>query len=270
MFTRQTRRWIGLGGAGGALALVVACDTSVSLRPNELFWGFITISAIDNGAGEPRTAPTGFFFRGEIAAVPNASLKPDSCFAPRDYQPPVNNFGAVTYLDAGSTVSTMIGATMHSLARQSSAGVTSYGLPSGSTISYAGGDSVIVSVSGASGGYPPQVLRGKTAERFTLTPVVIQNQRPLQLRWTAPTDTNSAMILNLIYRAPGGTRDREILCAFRDDGVDSIPFAAHQIWASEANTRREIVATRLRTVLQGGGDLVMMLISTYAQPLARP
>jgi hypothetical protein len=267
---RQTRsRWTALAGAGVAAIAVASCDTTGSFQANELFWGFVTISAIDV-AGEARTRPNGLFFKGEISSIPNAAIRPDSCFPPRDYVPPVNSFGAVDYLDAGTEVSAKIGTITHALPRQFANGVTSYEFPTGTTLAYTGGDSVVINVSGAPGGYPAAELRGKTAEPFTLTPPVVVNQEALQLRWTTPTDTNTSMIFSLIYTPPGTNQPtREILCAFRDDGIDSIPFGAHQLWASSTNTRRDVVATRLRTVIAGGGDQAIMLISTFAQPLPK-
>jgi hypothetical protein len=265
---RQIRKsWQVLGAVVTATIGIASCDTTVSVGLNQLSWGFVTLNAVEV-SGEARVAPTAFFFKGEVSTIPNAALKPDSCFPAVRYVPPTNSFQGVTYLDAGASVTARVGQTTHSLQRQSTGGVTTYTLGSGTTIAYGGGDSVIVNIPGATGGYPTQEIRAKTADRFTLQPVNIVNQRPLQLRWTPSTDTNSVMIFNLIYTPPGGVA-QDIRCAYRDDGIDSIPFAAHQLWASDANTRRDLVATRLRTTLRGGGNLALMFISTYGQPLTK-
>lgn len=264
--SRQASRRLGLSAVVCATALVAACDTTVSFSPNELLWGFVTIAAAKNGAGNHVTAPEGVFFRGEINTVPSAALKPDSCFPSQAYVAPGNSFVGVTYLDAGATLGLTLGSAPLTMPRTSSGGVTTYGLAS--PASYTPGDSVFVSVPGATGGYPTSDLRAKTAEAFTLQPVTPTTSAYTQLRWTPASDTNSAMIIQLQFAPAGGTGaiTREIRCAFRDDGVDSILSTKVAEWSAATNVQRTVVANRLRTQLksvEGGG---LQFISTYTVP----
>jgi hypothetical protein len=269
--SRPRARWSRLLGVAGATALVLSCDTTVGFQPNELLWGFVNISAQQTLGGELRTAPSGVFFRGAVSTIPDAGLKPDSCFPSQTFNPPGNQFSGVTYLDAGPTISLSLGTRTDELPRNSAGGITTYNLATGSTLPYRPGDSAVVKVAGVNGGFPAIELRAKTSEAFTFqTPTPVATGY-MQLRWTPATDGQSAMILQLTYAPAGGSGNisREIRCAFRDDGIDSIPRAAFAQWADTTNLKREFVATRLRTVLQnisGGG---VQFTSLYQIPTPR-
>lgn len=263
----RTRRRFGALGVLGATAMVASCDTTLSFRPNELLWGFVTISAVQS-SNQIRTSPNAVFFRGEVATLPSAALKPDSCFPPQSYVPPVNSFSGVTYLDAGTAVSVSLGGTARDIPRVSAGGITSYNLSAGTTLPYVPGDSAVIRVPGATGGYPAIEVRAKTAEAFTMQPFTPPTVGYMQLRWTRSADTASALILQLLYAPTGssGNITREIRCAFRDDGVDSIAVGALTAWAEPTNLKREFVATRLRTVLRNIDGGAVQFISTYQVP----
>jgi hypothetical protein len=265
---RQLSRRLGVVGMAVLTAVIASCDTSLSFRPNELVWGFVTVAAQRTTAGETRTSPTGVFFRGEVSSVPNAAVRPDSCFPSQTYIPPTNSFSGVTYLDAGASLSVSLGSRTDEIPRVSASGVTNYNLATGTTLPYRPGDSIVVRIPGATGGYPNVELRAKTAEAFVLQPLVPPASGYLQLRWTAATDTNSALILQLLYAPAGGSGaiSREIRCAFRDDGIDSIPLLQYQDWAASGNLKREVVANRLRTLLRNVSGGAIQFISTYQVP----
>jgi hypothetical protein len=115
-------------------------------------------------------------------------------------------------------------------------------------------------------------IRAKSAEAFTLQPLTPPATGYMQLRWTGATDDNSALILQLLYAPEGGTGQitREIRCAFRDDGVDSISTTQFSEWASPTNIKREVVANRLRTITRNVSDGAMVFISTFQVPTPNP
>ena len=267
-FRFRPNRRFALPAVVGATLAVASCDTSASFQPNELLWGFVTVSALDGGAGTLRTAPEAIFFRGEVTSIPNSGLRPDSCFPAANYVPPVNNFGGVAYLDAGASVSMRIGAETSDLPRLSSGGTTTYTLGGSNTMPYGSGDSIVVTIPGANGGYPAADIRGKAAEAFTLQPIAPSTTNPIQLQWDAAPDTGSAMVISLQFAPAGGNGQitQEIRCAFRDDGAASIPLAQHSAWSATTNLQRQVVATRLRTYLKNVADGGLQLISTYTQP----
>lgn len=265
---RPSLRHSGVLAVLGATAFVAACDTTVSFRPNELLWGFVTVSAQQDASNNLRTAPNAVFFRGEVSTLPSSALRPDSCFPAQNYNPPTNTFSGVTYLDAGPTVSLTVGTRSDELVRQQLSGVTAYNLASGS-VPYRAGDSAIVRVPGAAGGYPASEIRARTAEPFTLQNPVPPATGAMPLRWTAATDTNSAMIVQMIWTPAGSQQAREVRCAFRDDGVDSIPRSAFLLWSDSSNARRELIAIRLRTFLRNISGGAIQFTSTYQLPLPR-
>lgn len=272
LLSRLSTRQLRLAGVLAATGLVVSCDTTAGFRPNEILWGFVTISAKKDGAGATRTSPDAVFFRGEVSTLPSATVKPDSCFPTRAYTPPTNSFTDVTYLDAGANVSLTMGGVANDLPRVSSGGVTTYKLASGASVAYQPGDSVVIRVPGANGGYPTTEVRAKTAEAFTLQPVVAPTSGFMQVRWTPATDGNSAILISLQYAPAGGTGaiSQEITCAFVDDGADSISVAEYTPWAATTNLQRTVVANRLRTVLQNISGGAFQFISTYTVPTPTP
>lgn len=232
-------------------------------------WSFVTLGALKTAAGEHRVSPTAVFFRGAISSLPDASTKPDSCFPTTPYQAPSTSFNGVTYLDAGDAVTTTIGGVVTTLPRSQSAGALTYSL-GGNSVAYQPGDSVVITVPGATGGYPGFTARGKTAEAFTMDPITPATGAAIPLRWTAATDNNSAIILSLQYVPANSTTRMEIRCAFVDDGIDSIPARFHDLWSNTNNTSRSVVVSRLRTLIASLGDGAFELISTYSIPTPTP
>ena len=127
------RSRLGLLAVGAATAFIAACDTSSSFSPDDRLWSFVTINALRNDAGEHRTAPTAYFFRGAVSSIPNAAIKPDSCFPIEPFVAPTPGFGNVTYLDAGAAVTTTIGGVATELPRVQASGTLSYNLGLGQT-----------------------------------------------------------------------------------------------------------------------------------------
>ncbi|MCC6929545.1 MAG: hypothetical protein IT359_11195 [Gemmatimonadaceae bacterium] len=259
-----------LAALSAAVVFVTACDTTSSFTPGTQNWGFVYVSALRSNTGEHRTAPTGSFFKGSLSSIPDARLRTDSCFSAGDYVAPNNGvLTGVTYLDAGQNLTTKLGANSSTIPRVSSGTATVYNLATGTTLPYTPGDSVVVTVPGAAGGYPQSEVRGKSAESFTAD-AIAPSTATIPLKWSASSDGNSTMIVSLQYTPAGGTKVQEIRCAFTDDGTDSIPLRQHQAWSTSTNTYRAAVFTRLRTSLvavSGGG---LELVSTYNIPTPTP
>lgn len=247
-----------------AAGLVVGCEESLSVDIPDDMWGFVFLDAAMPTPTEHRVRPEAFFFRGRISGVPNSQLAPDSCntvtFTPGVGGPPQG----VTYLDAGSELQFQLGSTNEVLPRVVDQSGTIYALAN-SDMAFTPGDSVMVSVPGATGGFPQVTLRGKTSEPFTINDIAPPGgTETIQLNWSAPSTSESAMIISLRFSSTGVVLDRQVLCAFQDDGVDSIPFRWYQEWAS--STTREVVATRLRTRYTQAGQAFFGVVSTYSVP----
>jgi hypothetical protein len=245
-----------------ATAAVVACSDSLSSSVTEQTWGFVTLDAKKTASGVYQTSPQALFFKGRLAALPNASLVLDSC-VDTPFDGSGNNLTGVTYLDAGALVSTAVSGRQDTLQRIATTTSITYeknGIP------FRPGDTIVVTVPGATGGYPAAEIRAKTAEAFTINDIPTPSgTEAIQLRWTAGQDLASAMILELRYTSATNV-PRELLCSYADDGVDSIPFRQHQTWSIGTSSARTVVATRLRTNFKVVGDGLLEVISTFAVP----
>lgn len=250
-----------------AAAFVVACEDSLSVNTQDDTWGFINISARKTQAGVHLTSPDAFFFKARLAGVPNASFAADSC-NDVSYSPD-NDLSGVTYIDGGAGLPIRLAGRQDTLRRFQSALSTTYALSGGSApFTYTPGDSAVIKVPGAVGGFPAAEVRAKTAEAFTINEVVAPaGTDAIQLRWTPAQNLESAMILSMRYAtsSSGGEFNRQVLCTYRDDGIDSIPFRQYQTWKS-ATGNKDVIATRLRTTFVAAGDAVLEVISTYQVP----
>ena len=249
-----------------ATTLIVACDNALSGISAEGTWGFVTVGALKNDAGAHFANTEGIFFKGNLSAVPNADIQADTCADIPFVEG--NNLLGVTYLDAGPTVATTLGGVARTLDRETTQQGLAYH-PAGGPIPFTPGDSIVVTTSGVSGGYPAGTIRAKTAEAFSFpTDIPIPaGTEAIHLNWTAPQDTRSTMVVSLRYATsqnPSQTT-RAVHCTFIDDGVDSIPFRWHQNWSTSSGVRA-VVATRLRTNYVSAGDGNLGVISTYQVP----
>lgn len=242
---------------------LAACDSTLNVPSNSMTWGFIQTSAIAPTAGTYLTAPTGQFFRGSLTSIPDARVKPDSCIeVPIQAQQPLG----VTFLDAGESITAQFGTRTDTIPRVTANNRTSYEVSAPK--SYRPGDSLIVRIPGAAGGFPAAEIRAKTAEAFTLDSLLIRpSPAATQLRWTPSMDANSALLAEFKYSNTGGaTPNTVIRCAFVDDGADSVLFRVLQPWIGASTATRTATYTRLRTQINQIVGGFLEVISTFAVP----
>lgn len=250
-----------------ASASVAACDNALEGINTQGTWGFVTVGATKDVASGAHFAKTeGLFFRGNLASVPNAEFATaDTCSDGLFNEG--NNLLGVTYLDAGPSVDATLGGVARTLARTTTGQGLAY--HPASPLPYTPGDSIVVTVTGVPGGFPGGTIRAKTAEAFTFpTDLPIPTgSDSIELAWTAPHDSRSAMVVSLRYATTQNpaTLSRHVLCTFFDDGEAAIPFRWHQNWSSSSGARA-VVATRLRTTYVGTGDANLGVVSTYQVP----
>lgn len=251
-----------------AMAYVVACDEGFNVSGQAQTWGFVQVAAAKSQSGQHVISPEAFFFKGVLSGIPNAAIVLDSCSdAPFSTG---NTLSGVTYLDAGSPVTTSVGGRLDTLPRTVTGTGTTYKRAIGADIPFTPGDSIVVTVPGAVGGYPNSTIRGKTAEALTLQPIAMPSgNQAMQLRWNLPSNQlDVAMILSLRYAPANGNGQlsRQVVCSFTDDGVDSIPFQQYQTWINNSGTLENIIATRLRTSFATVADGLLEVIATYQYP----
>ncbi len=249
-----------------ATVVLAACESTLSVPNNEMTWGFIQTSALSVTGGTYSTSPTGQFFRGTLNSIPDARVKPDSCIElPNTTQQPL----AVTFLDAGSLITTQFGTRTDTIPRVSSASRTTYELSAPK--SFRPGDSLVVKIPGAAGGFPAAEIRAKTAEPLTIDSLTIRPQAPALLRWQPSTDPNSALLVEFRYSTTGSTTtfNQLIRCAFVDDGSDSVLFRVIQPWTGAGLASRNVTYTRLRTTINQIVGGFLEVISTFQVPTPR-
>jgi hypothetical protein len=264
------RRWALLLAAAG-VAGVAACDSSLTTGGAVGTWGFITVAAGKNSAGLYRTQPLGQFFKGTLSSgVPNSLIVFDSCVTNIPYSPAseVVSGPSIQFLDAGEELTLQIGGEEHTLPRLSNQIATIYQTPAITPITYTPGDSVVVTIPGATQGYPAAEIRGKTAEAFTMSTIEPPDTEvQIPVTWTPATEPGSAMIISLRYQPAGATAiNSQILCSFKDDGTDSIRTRWHEDWSASTVVSRSVVATRLRTAIIERGDGVLEILSRFQVP----
>lgn len=249
------------------IALVVgACEGTLSVPRDLQTWGFIQTGALEGTGGTFLTSPNGQFFRGTVTSIPDARVKPDSCIELAITQ---QNPLQVTFLDAGSLITTQFGARIDTVPRVSASARTTYEVATPRP--YQPGDSLIVRIPGAAGGFPAAEIRAKTAEAFTFDSLEIRpSPAAVQLRWSPASDGNSAMLAEFRYSSTGSTTFNTVIrCAFVDDGADSVVFRVMQPWVGQSANARAATYTRLRTAITPVVDGFMEVISTFAVPTPR-
>lgn len=262
--TQSPSRWIWTAPLAAAL-IAVACDNSLEGIGFQRTWGFVTMSATKNAGGVHFTNPEGLFFLGNLAAVPVADVVQDTC-ADGGFTGDDNNLSGVTYLDAGPSITATIGGVTNVLERVSTTEGLAYQSALGA-FQFNPGDTVEVTIPGTAQGFPGATIRAKTAEPFTFPSVDIPTgTESIQLTWTTPQAPGSSIVVSLRYVSGSASEfNRQVLCTFIDDGVDSIPFRWHQNWSSSTGNTA-VVATRLRTNYVGIGDANLGVVSTYQVP----
>ena len=247
----------------GSMLTLTSCDSSLTVSSNQMTWGFIQTGALTVTGGTYSTSPTGQFFLGSLTSIPDARVKPDTCLAlANTTQQPLN----VTFLDAGASITAQFGARTDTIPRVSSASRTTYELSAPK--SFQPGDSLVVKIPGAAGGFPAAEIRAKTAERLTIDSLSIKPQpAAAQLRWGAASDPNSALLVEFRYSSTGGTTFNQLIrCAFVDDGVDSVRYDVLQPWIAANTAARNVTYTRLRTTINQIVGGFLEVISTFQVP----
>lgn len=262
--TQSPSRWIWTAPLAAAL-VAVACDNSLEGVGLRRTWGFVVMDASKNASGDHFTDPEGLFFLGNLAAVPISEVVQDTC-ADGGYSGDDNNLSGVTYLDAGPSITAMMGGVTNTLERVTTIDGLAYQSALGA-FQFNPGDSILITVPGTAQGFPGGSVKAKTAEPFAFPSVDIPSgTESIQLNWTAPQAPGSSIVVSLRYVSGTASEfNRQVLCTFIDDGVDSIPFRWHQNWSSSSGNTA-VVATRLRTGYVAIGDANLGVVSTYQVP----
>ena len=113
----------------------------------------------------------------------------------------------------------------------------------------------------------------KTAEPFTMSTIALPaTNQPLNVTWS-PAATGAAMLISLLYN-DGSTStptvpNRQLFCAWIDDGAHSVPAAVVDSWRLGSAAARSALVRRLRTLVKqpAGASAFLNVISLFELPL---
>lgn len=246
------------------LALSACLDSNEPIRERI---GLVDVRAYSNG-GTPVVRARGVFYRiGGLQLFP-AAPQPCALYA---YTPPVASDNAGQTISAGANVGFAVGGFSEVAVAAPLAVYPIYNFPAGAYLDFVSGDSVTVSIPGATGGFEPMTIRARLAEPFTADtlPTWVPNE-PMNVTWQPAPAPGSVMVVSLRYNStPGSTRpDLEIACAFEDDGTGTIPPSLANGWGESVPATREYVFMRSRERIVEFDDLTRTRVrSLYEYPL---
>jgi hypothetical protein len=229
-----------------ASVAVSACDAVTGTSSGSPI-GVGGIAARTKGAGFT-TAPQIAFYRVSGANFVTADGVRDTCFLAA-YSEASTGTTTASALSAGAFITIGIGNRVDSLTRVAGSLDPTYRSTLAAGIPYTPGDSMVITVPGDRAGFPASTFRGKTAEAFTMTPLVVPAAgNPINLTWTPASDLHAAMFVTFRYTTGTATSfNRQIACSFLDDGSGQVPATVAADWMLAVN--RDMTAQRLRSIL---------------------
>jgi hypothetical protein len=240
-------RTLGIATLLAATVGLSACD-AVTGGQNGSPIGVGGIAARTKGAGYT-TNPQIAFYRVSGATFVSAAGVRDTCFITSYGDTTTGGTTSATALSAGSAVLISIGSRTDTLLRTGVSLDPTYRSQLTSGIPYTPGDSMVITVPGDRGGFPTATFRGRTAEAFSMSPLVIPAAGSgLSVTWTPATDPNAAMFVTFRYATAGAASfNRQIACSYVDDGSGTVPATVSQDFI--AATMHDMIGQRVRTIL---------------------
>jgi hypothetical protein len=260
------RRFFSLIACAG-LAVATACNALTDTgNSNATPVAVMVLNARSKGTGYT-TSPTANFYRAQNITFSSASAATDTCVA-ATYNPNAVSSNTATVIGGGAFVLASISGHADSLRKAATTDAT-YRTTLASGIAFTPGDSISFTIPGDAAGFPGIVATGKTAESFTLDPIVVPPAlQPMVLAWSPASDANAAMLFSFRYNDGAGTGlNAQIFCDFRDDGSGTVQAANIARWAG--STQKEVLTQRLRTALirvPSAVDAYINIVSTFERP----
>jgi hypothetical protein len=239
----------------------LATDTSGGGTPVAI----LVLNTRTKGAGYT-TSPTANFYRAQNITFSSAGAATDSCVL-TGYDPNGNSSISATIIGGGAFVLAAVSGRTDSLKKSLTDATYRSSLVSG--IDFTPGDSVAFTIVGDAAGFPASNVTAKTAEKYSLDPIIVPTAgQPMTVTWTPASDGNAAMLFSFRYNdGTGSGLNTQIFCDFRDDGSGVVQAANIARWA--AASQRDVLSQRLRTALVRvpiTSDAFVNVLSTYDVP----
>lgn len=246
------------------LTLTACLDTAAPVRERI---GLVDVRAFSNG-GTPVIRARAVFYR--IAGLEIFPSEPQACglFA---YTPPVASDNAGQTISAGPQVSFTVGSFSENAVPAPLAAFPIYTFPAGTYVDFTAGDSVLVTIPGATDGFQAMAIKTRLAEPFTAAPLPawVPNE-PMTVTWDPAPASGSIMVVSLRYSSTIGATapDVEIACAFSDTGSGTIPLTLANGWGQAEPGTTETAFIRVRERIVEFDDLTRARVrSIYEYPL---
>lgn len=250
----------------GALLIVTACS---DLQPPGGYYdvGFVSAAAIDDGLGGYTMSPEAAFYRRSTLRF--QPLETGDCSIAVYSESTVLPIGLQT-MNAGPQLTAQVSGQVESLEPMVDFGFLRYRHELTAGFAFTPGDTLRISVPGATNGFPEAVVAVRTAEAFTHDEIGIPaSGQPLSVSWTAAPAPGSTMAISLRY-AVGvqSILNQQVYCVFPDTGAAVIPGTFLAGWVNSTGDVREtrLIRTRFREI-ELPGRRRLTAISTFGQPL---
>lgn len=226
------------------LVIVLGACLDANLPQREKI-GLVDVRAYDNGGTPVVRAQATFYSLAGLVIIPT---QPQECSL-FSYSPTGGGSGNVgPSITAGGSVGFTVGAFTQQATSATSVN-PAYRFPAGTYLDFTAGDSILVSVPGADGGFDPMAVKLRLAEPFTADPVPeFEANQPLELTWEPATTPGSVMVVSLRYNSTEGETlpDLEVACAFADNGSGTVPLTFANGWGTSVPETRQAVFMRVR------------------------
>jgi hypothetical protein len=250
-----------------AVAVLVTACLDPLPTPNGRY-GTVTVPTYDAGGGLYAMRPEAAFYD-----KTDASYEPfpsDTCII-TNYSPNSGVSGNVLLLDAGPFIFSSIGGRIDTLAPLPGLAIRYYRGTLTNGVPFVPGDTMAVTIPGATPGFPAAAISVRTAEAFTHGTIGIPAaDAVLDLTWTPAPETGSIMTFSLRYANAFSTtgENEQIFCSFVDDGAAVIPAGYLQGWRTALNDVRSTRVVRVRSrQIDIDARTRLAIISTFARPV---
>lgn len=227
------------------LLLAAACIEPLE-TPNSRY-GAIALPSYAVGDGFVVRPEAAFYDRTDLSYEPFTN---DTCLV-TGYSP-TNNIvsGTLRFMNAGDFLFTSVGGQVDSLVPLIGNGFRVYTASDSAGIPLTPGDTMVITIPGAAGGFPASAITVRTAEAFTHGGVGVPGANTnLPLTWDPAPVPGSQMTFSLRYANLFATNqlNEQVFCSFIDDGSATIPAIYLSGWISAQNDLRESRVTRVRS-----------------------
>jgi hypothetical protein len=245
---------------------VTALGACSALEPERLQYAIVDIATQETENGFV-TRPSAFFFTGANVTLSSTHVGTEGCIVRPLF--PQNEPDNLPYIDAGTSITVQfpaeggVPAQTATLTPGAVGDQILYTLPSGTFVPFSPGVLATITTPGVATGFPQRTFTAPTVEAFSIDPVTIPTRldEDMVLRWRpASTVPGTAIFVSLRYSFESTSLNREVACAFFDDGQGVIQFP--HLTDVRESTQRELIVQRGLVTTNRSGNVVTHVTSS--------